>query len=72
MSVEVAHRTEGQNPTEDVDAAAIDRKLVDLAKGGLILELGTEARASAEEKIRHQKSAEAIVGSGMRRPLVKG
>ena len=34
--VEVAHRTEGLNPTKDVDAAAIDRKLVDLTKGDLI------------------------------------
>ena len=34
--VEVAHRTEGLNPTENVDATAIDRKIVDLTKGDLI------------------------------------
>ncbi len=35
-SVEVVQHTEGSNPTEDVDAAGIDRKLVDLTKGDLI------------------------------------
>jgi len=33
--VEVAHHTEGFNPPEEVDAAGIDRKLVDLTKGDL-------------------------------------
>jgi len=75
----VAHHTEGSNPTEDVDAAAIDRKLVDLTGGDLVRwDPIWTVRVSCEMPMKrrlgkaHQKSADAIVSSGMKRPQLKG
>ena len=71
----MAHHTEGSNPTKDVDATEIGRKLVDLTKGDLSgRDLNRTVKVSCEMRMKRdlgkasQKSAEAVVGSGMRRP----
>jgi len=75
----VAHHTEGINPPEEVDAAGIGSKLVDLTRGDLIgrdlsrtVNVTRELQKKTDLGKAAQKSADAVVGGGMRSLQLKG